>query len=90
VQLEVSDKPAHPLFTQGESSAHSAPEASRRLLAPSFSKSDVWIVLGVIGLILAGMLLGAGITRLWISHAVFMAHYPLAIFISRASAATFF
>jgi DNA-binding winged helix-turn-helix (wHTH) protein len=32
------------------------------------SRSDVWITLGVIGLILAGMLLGAGITRLWISH----------------------
>src|ERR1700676_2918273 len=90
VHPEVSDKPAHPLFTQGEASAHSAQEASRRLVAPSFSKSDVWIVLGVIGLILAGMLLGAGITRLWISHAAFVAHYPLAIFISRASAAAFF
>jgi DNA-binding winged helix-turn-helix (wHTH) protein len=31
-------------------------------------RSDIWITLGVIGLILAGMLLGAGITRLWISH----------------------
>lgn len=30
--------------------------------------SDIWITLGVIGLILAGMLLGAGITRLWIFH----------------------
>src|SRR5438034_8250711 len=27
----------------------------------TFAKSDVWVVLGVIGLILAGMLLGAGI-----------------------------
>src|SRR6266478_2722537 len=89
VQPEVSDKPAHPLFTQSEASADSAQEASRRLVAPSFSKSDVWIVLGVIGLILAGMLLGAGITRLWISHAAFMARYPLAIFFSRASAAAF-
>jgi DNA-binding winged helix-turn-helix (wHTH) protein len=34
------------------------------------AKSDLWITLGVIGLILAGMLLGAGITRLWISHFV--------------------
>jgi hypothetical protein len=89
VQPEVSDKPAHPLFAQSEASADSAQEASRRLVAPSFSKSDVWIVLGVIGLILAGMLLGAGITRLWISHAAFMAHYPLAIFFSRASVAAF-
>jgi DNA-binding winged helix-turn-helix (wHTH) protein len=31
-------------------------------------KTDIWITLGVIGLILAGMLLGAAITRLWIAH----------------------
>src|SRR5467141_96091 len=90
LQPEVSDKPAHPLFAQSEASADSAQEASRSLDAPSFSKSDVWIVLGVIGLILAGMLLGAGSTRLWISHAAFIAPYPLAIFFSRASAAAFF
>jgi DNA-binding winged helix-turn-helix (wHTH) protein len=30
--------------------------------------SDMWITLGVIGLILAGMLLGAAITKLWIYH----------------------
>jgi len=90
VQPAVSDKPAHPLSAQSEASAESAQGASRSLVAPSFSKSDVWMVLGVIGLILAGMLLGAGITRLWISHAAFMAQYPLAIFFSRASAAAFF
>jgi len=90
VQPEVSDKPAHPFFPQSETFADSSQEASRRLVAPSFSKSDVWIVLGVIGLILAGMLLGAGITRLWISHAAPMAPYPSAIIFSRASAAAFF
>ena len=31
-------------------------------------RSDLWITLGVIALIVAGMLLGAGITRLWIAH----------------------
>jgi DNA-binding winged helix-turn-helix (wHTH) protein len=31
-------------------------------------RSDLWITLGVIGLILAGMLLGAAITKLWIFH----------------------
>jgi DNA-binding winged helix-turn-helix (wHTH) protein len=41
-------------------------QSNRRDLSPS--RSDIWITLGVIGLILAGMLLGAGITRLWISH----------------------
>jgi DNA-binding winged helix-turn-helix (wHTH) protein len=32
------------------------------------TKSDVWITLGIIGLILGGMLLGAAITKLWIYH----------------------
>ncbi len=67
-QLEVSDKPLHSHFARKEPSAGSAQESSRGSLAFSFSKSDVWIVLGVIGLILAGMLLGAGITRLWPSY----------------------
>jgi DNA-binding winged helix-turn-helix (wHTH) protein len=31
-------------------------------------KTDLWITIGVITLIVAGMLLGAGITRLWIGH----------------------
>jgi DNA-binding winged helix-turn-helix (wHTH) protein len=34
------------------------------------TKSDLWITIGIIALILAGMLLGAGITRLWIAHFV--------------------
>jgi DNA-binding winged helix-turn-helix (wHTH) protein len=90
VQPEVSDKSAHPHFAQGEPPADSAQESSRGSVTLSFSKSDIWIVLSVIGLILVGMLLGAGITRLVISHAAPMAPYPLAIFFSRASAAAFF
>ena len=35
---------------------------------PPPARSDLWITLGVIALIIAGMLLGAGITRLWIAH----------------------
>ena len=31
-------------------------------------KSDIWMTLGIIGLILGGMLLGAAITKLWIYH----------------------
>ena len=87
---EVSDESPHSHFARGAPSADSAQDSSRSSRGLAFSRSDVWIVLGVIGLILAGMLLGAGITRLWISHAAFVAHYPLAIFISRASAAAFF
>jgi DNA-binding winged helix-turn-helix (wHTH) protein len=36
--------------------------------ATSATRSDLWITIGVITLIVAGMLLGAGITRLWIGH----------------------
>ena len=32
------------------------------------ANTDIWITLGVIGLILGGMLLGAAITKLWIYH----------------------
>jgi DNA-binding winged helix-turn-helix (wHTH) protein len=53
--------PAVPAAGPGENSpSHQNGQDSRR--------SEIWITLGVIGLILAGMLLGAGITRLWISH----------------------
>jgi len=89
VQPEVTDKP--PLrFAQNEPSADSVQGSVRNSGALSFSKSDVWVVLGVIGLILAGMLLGAGITRLWISHAAPMAPYPLAMIFSHSSTTAFF
>jgi DNA-binding winged helix-turn-helix (wHTH) protein len=45
---------------------HSDPQSGASLAESP--KSDVWITLGVIGLILAGMLLGAAITKLWIFH----------------------
>jgi DNA-binding winged helix-turn-helix (wHTH) protein len=32
------------------------------------AKTDLWITLGIIGLILGGMFLGAAITKLWIYH----------------------
>jgi DNA-binding winged helix-turn-helix (wHTH) protein len=32
------------------------------------TKSDIWVTVGIIGLVLAGMLLGAGLTRLWLWH----------------------
>jgi hypothetical protein len=90
LQPQVSDDSPHYHFARGEASADSAQDSSRSSRSLAFSRSDVWIVLGVIGLILAGMLLGAGITRLWISHAAPIDPYPLAIIFSRASAAAFF
>ena len=39
--------------------------SSQTIAVFGFSKSDLWMVLGAIGLILAGMILGAGIMSLW-------------------------
>ncbi len=84
VQPEVTDKP--PLrIAQNEPSSDSV-RNSRTL---SFSKSDVWVVLGVIGLILAGMLLGAGITRLLLNHIAPTAPYPLSMIFSHSTTAFF-
>src|SRR5213593_1540927 len=90
VQPEVSDKSPHSHFAYSGPSADSAQESSRSSGVLTFAKSDVWIVLGVIGLILAGMLLGAGITRLWISHAAPVAPHALTMIFSSPSATTFF
>src|SRR5205807_10242071 len=69
VQPEVSDKAPHPPFVPNGHSAESAAETSRNSGVFTFTKSDVWIVLGVIGLILVGMLCVPGVTRLSVSHA---------------------
>jgi DNA-binding winged helix-turn-helix (wHTH) protein len=69
VQPEVTDKPGNLQKTTGEKAPEAAPESRATTALGKFSKSDLWIVLGAIGLILAGMLLGAGIMRLWITHA---------------------
>jgi DNA-binding winged helix-turn-helix (wHTH) protein len=90
VQPEVSDKSPQSYSAEADSVAASAPDASRSSGNFVLSKSDAWVVLGVIGLILAGMLLGAGITRLWILRAAPIAQYPLMLIFARTFATTFF
>jgi DNA-binding winged helix-turn-helix (wHTH) protein len=90
VQPQVSDKAPHSHFARTEPSADSGQESSRSLRGAAFTKSDAWVVLGVIGLILAGMLLGAGITRFWIFHAAPMAPNPLMSIFSHPSSTVFF
>jgi len=90
VQPEVSDRPPQPHVAHSESSANSSQESSWSSRGSSLTRSDVWVVLGVIGLILAGMLLGAGITRFWISHASPMAPFPLMTIFWHNSATMFF
>jgi DNA-binding winged helix-turn-helix (wHTH) protein len=85
VQPEISHKSGTVPMAHNESSSASAKPVSPSVSSLDFSKSDVWVILGVIGLILAGMLLGAGITRLWISHSVQLSPFPLSILLSFAS-----
>jgi DNA-binding winged helix-turn-helix (wHTH) protein len=85
VQPEVSDKSATPLLSQNEKSADSVKFVSRNSDGFNFSKADIWVILGVIGLIIAGMLLGAGIARLWISRPVPIGPYTMSILRSFAA-----
>jgi DNA-binding winged helix-turn-helix (wHTH) protein len=65
VQPEFADIPLAPVITPANGSREKIQEAPKAIAG---MKSDLWITLGVIGLIVAGMLLGAAITRLWIAH----------------------
>jgi DNA-binding winged helix-turn-helix (wHTH) protein len=75
-QLEFSDQKAaaQPLAAASPSSAVSAAAHApgKQRQAPSGEtrrvESSFWVTLGVIGLVLAGMLLGAGIATLWNTH----------------------
>src|ERR1700687_1727415 len=82
VRPEFSEKPGTSLLVDRELSTDSAKESGRDAGRLEISKSDIWVILGVIGLILAGMLLGAGITRLWISHLAPTVPYPLTLIVS--------
>lgn len=66
MQPEFSDKPLVPALAASPEEITAETLEKPRSLWPS--RSDLWLALGVLGLILAGMLIGAGITRLWLSH----------------------
>ena len=65
VPLETADVPMIVTITPHAAGYEKSHASSANFGAP---RSDIWITLGVIGLILAGMLLGAGLTKLWIAH----------------------
>jgi DNA-binding winged helix-turn-helix (wHTH) protein len=79
-QPEISNRPENSQSLQTEASRDVA--AHRLLGVFQFSKSDLWVVLSALGLILAGMLLGAGIMRLWMNHAASVPAHPLALILS--------
>jgi DNA-binding winged helix-turn-helix (wHTH) protein len=65
VPAEVADIPwaVAPVAAPG---SNGKPHESASKEAPP--RGDIWITIGIIGLILAGMLLGAGITKLWLQN----------------------
>jgi DNA-binding winged helix-turn-helix (wHTH) protein len=65
VQPEFADAPLATTRVPLNGSNRQAHEEGK---ASPPTRPDLWITLGVIALIIAGMLLGAGITRLWIAH----------------------
>jgi DNA-binding winged helix-turn-helix (wHTH) protein len=68
VQPEFTEFPAPPGPATTDNNLEIQETASSPDADSSPKKTDLWITLGVIALIVAGMLLGAGITRLWIGH----------------------
>jgi DNA-binding winged helix-turn-helix (wHTH) protein len=88
LQLDFSDTPMNGGASNGNGTAHHSPELTASVpaapaaapvltVAPA-ARPGFWVPLGVVGLILAGMLLGAGITitTLWISHFAQLSRWP--------------
>jgi len=75
---EVSDK-SGTHFPPNEHARDSGKESEQNAGRSGSPNPDVWVILGVIGLILAGMLLGAGLTRLWTAHAAYAKPYFLSM-----------
>ena len=67
VQPEVSNQ-AGILPAQNEPSGGVAEGDALVRGTLTLSESHIWVVLGAIGLILTGVLIGAGIMRLWMNH----------------------
>jgi DNA-binding winged helix-turn-helix (wHTH) protein len=68
-KVSATPKPVVPQVPRAEN-------ASQTSFADGKSTANIWIIIGVIGLILAGMLLGAGLTRVWISHVAPVSTWP--------------
>jgi DNA-binding winged helix-turn-helix (wHTH) protein len=66
MQPQFSDRPLIAAVpTHGSDSNGEAPESK---ITPIPRKPEFWTTVSVVALILVGMLLGAGITRLWLAH----------------------
>ena len=82
VQPEISNRVGNSQVPQSGAHREEGETFSPRGLF-KFSKSDLWVVLGAIGLILTGMLLGAGIMRFWMSHPSPVSSHSLTLLLVR-------
>jgi DNA-binding winged helix-turn-helix (wHTH) protein len=67
VQPQFSDRPLSTPAAPAPG-GDSKEQASERSTIQSPQKTHVWTTVSVVALILVGMLLGAGITRVWLTH----------------------
>ncbi len=79
VQPEISDRPGNSQHTQNQMPSELPNESPQNRGGFVLSRPDIWIILSAIGLILTGMLLGAGIMRLWLSHVLPVAGHSLTL-----------
>jgi DNA-binding winged helix-turn-helix (wHTH) protein len=78
VYIETIPRKGYCLLVQPESSATPKPVPPQPIhhsqsvavvpAVPSHSSTRVWVIAGIVGLILAGIVIGASLTRMWISH----------------------
>src|SRR5437588_4775082 len=83
VQPEISNRVGNSHFPQNGTSGQEADVSAPRPGIFKLTKSALWVVLSAIGLILAGMLIGAGIMRFWMSHGSPASSHSLAVVFSR-------
>jgi DNA-binding winged helix-turn-helix (wHTH) protein len=79
VQPEVSNRAGNSYALQNGSRSEKSKSSVAGAGIFKFSKSDLWVVLSALGLILAGMLIGAGIMRLWMNHTPSLPTHSLAL-----------
>ena len=64
VRPEFADVPMAITYVASANGTNGKPQTE----SAKSAKTELWMTLGIIGLILGGMLLGAAITKLWIYH----------------------
>lgn len=82
VQPEVSNRMGNAHPPQSATFGEHTEEPFSRVGVFNLSKSDLWVVLSAIALILTGMLIGAGIMRMWMNRPPSLTSHSLALLVS--------